>query len=173
MTEADRLTRNLTMLTQTHPAFRARVDAVVQELEQSGWRPRLQAAWRSPTDQLVAFQTGHSKLRWGYHNATSRTGAPEALAVDLVDDDHPLNPTMTFIIAVSHVARAQGLNTGVDWALPANIRKALNQTIAVNGAWDGKIGWDPLHIEWVGISVAAARAGARPSSPSTSPEVPV
>jgi hypothetical protein len=65
------------------------------------------------------------------------------------------------------------LNTGVDWALPANIKAALNQTIAVNGEWKGKIGWDPLHVEWVGISVAAAKAGARPAAASTSTEVNV
>jgi hypothetical protein len=163
MREPDRLARNAARLEEVNPVFRDKLVATIWDLEHEGHRPRIQIAWRSPADQMVAYSTGHSKLQWGFHNATTPDGRPDALAVDVVDDDFPLDPRRAFIVAVSHFARQHGLNTGIDWALPFNIKAAVNAAVAANVEWLGKIGWDPLHIEWVGISVADAKRGVRPA----------
>ena len=91
--------------------------SVIEALEGQNIRPRIQQAWRSPAEQLEAFNSGHSKLKFGYHNATGKNGEKEALAVDLLDDDAPLNPSVRYLLAVfradAAVAAAQGRYTHV------------------------------------------------------------
>ena len=41
-----------------------------EELEAEGWRPRIQDGWRSIAAQELAFNSGHSKLKFGFHNVT-------------------------------------------------------------------------------------------------------
>lgn len=87
MREDARLSRNSQRLTELHPEFAARVRSVIAVLEARGFRPRIQDAWRSPEKQLEAVANGNSKHKFGFHNLTSAAGKPEALAVDLLDDD--------------------------------------------------------------------------------------
>jgi hypothetical protein len=63
MNEQARQTRNAQKLLELYPTFRKRLAAVIADLESRGLRPRIQDAWRSPADQLIAFNTGHSKIR--------------------------------------------------------------------------------------------------------------
>ena len=137
---------------------------MIAALEAQGLRPRIQDAWRSPADQLEAFNSGHSKLRFGFHNVTSASGAPEALAVDLLDDNAPLNAGKPFMLRLAAAAEAEGLATGLRWGLPASLRNAIDAAIEAQD-WKAKVkvGWDPLHVEPTGITVQQARQGQRPA----------
>ena len=81
MTEEQRRQQNAERLTELYPTFRTRIASVIDSLESQGMRPRIQDAWRSPEDQLRAFNSGHSKLKFGFHNVTAQDGSKEALAV--------------------------------------------------------------------------------------------
>ncbi|HXQ32542.1 MAG TPA: hypothetical protein VN843_00835, partial [Anaerolineales bacterium] len=87
MNEADRLQHNQRKLQELYPGFRARIEAVLKEIERSGYRPRVQAAWRSPAEQLEAYRRGTSKVQYGFHNVTGAGGEKESLAADIWDDD--------------------------------------------------------------------------------------
>ena len=83
MTEVDRKARNAEKLAQLYPNFAKRIAKVIAALEADGIRPRIQDAYRSPADQLIAFNKGNSKLKFGFHNATtigSATGMSTAFS---------------------------------------------------------------------------------------------
>lgn len=164
MKEDKRLARNAQMLQECFPWFRTRLAAVIGDLEGQQIRPRIQQAWRSPAEQLEAFNTGHSKLKFGYHNATGPNGEKQALAVDILDDDAPLAPSTKYLLSLAIAARDHQLSTGLDWGLPAKLRVPIADAIAARdtAAKISKIGWDPCHIEITGVSVADVKAGVRP-----------
>jgi len=164
MNEAARKQRNQQRLTECFPKFAARVDAVIKDLEAQGIRPRIQDAHRTIADQQKAFNNGFSKVRFGFHNVTGANGKPEALAVDLLDDDHPLNPPRKYIILLAEAAQARGLHPGSFFGLPRALRDGLSKAIQDHN-FDPKIriGFDPTHIEATGISIAEAKAGKRPT----------
>jgi hypothetical protein len=145
------------------PAFAVRVSRVIIELENENLRPRIQDAWRSPEDQLKAFNEGHSKLKYGFHNVTGLAGEKEALAVDLLDDESPLNPGTSYVLRLAAAAEKNGLTTGARWGLPIKLRQSIDKAI-LDKNWGApvKIGWDPLHVEPTGITVSEAKAGKRP-----------
>ena len=163
MDEPARRQRNDRCCSELFPAFRARVTALIADLEGEHIRPRIQQAWRSPADQLTAFNSGHSKLRFGFHNVTGAAGTPEALAVDLLDDDNPLHPPRRYLLRLAAAAERHGLITGIRWGLPGSLRAGIDRAIAA-ADWEApvKIGWDPCHIEVVGLTVRQARSGKRP-----------
>jgi hypothetical protein len=163
MDENARRARNAQKLTELYPIFRVRVSAVIQSLEGQGIRPRIQEAWRSPQAQLDAFSSGHSKLKFGFHNICGAGGTPESLAVDLLDDDNPLSPATSYLLQVAAAARVQQLNTGIRWGLPAALAAAIDAALtAKNWTAPVKVGWDPTHIEPMGLTVTEAKAGKRP-----------
>ncbi len=164
MTEPARLARNTQRQGELFPTFATRLAAMIAALEAEGLRPRIQDAWRSPEDQRKAFESGHSKLLFGFHNVTGSAGEREALAVDLLDDDHPLSPGRPYLLKMAAAAEQQELVTGIRWGLPKAMREAIDAAIAAE-QWDAdvKVGWDPCHVEPTGITVAEARAGARPA----------
>jgi hypothetical protein len=158
MEESARKARNAQRMTTLYPTFAARYARVIQRLEDDGLRPRIQDAWRSPEDQLAAFNSGHSKLKFGFHNVTSATGKPEALAVDLLDDNAPMAPGKPYILKLAAAAAAEGLSTGVRWGLPAAMGEAIDRAIAAQN-WKApvKVGWDPLHVEPTGMTPQEAQ----------------
>ena len=164
MNESQRRLRNQARLAELYPTFAVRVAGLIAELEDEGWRPRIQDGWRSPADQLKAFQSGHSKLRYGFHNVTGADGRPEALAVDLLDDDAPLTPGRPYLLRLAAAAGHAGLLSGIRWGLPAALAQAVDDAIA-HRDWAApvKLGWDPTHVEPLGLTVAQARAGQRPT----------
>lgn len=162
MTEAARLLRNRTRLMECHPVVRTQLAQVLTAMLALGYRCRIQCAWRSPEDEETAYREGHSAVAWGFHNASTPDGKPDALAADVLDDDAPLAPSRAYLLALTRVAHAHGLNTGILWGLPDNTRVAINAALATGGDWTGPLGWDPTHLECVGISIAAARSGRRP-----------
>jgi len=164
MTEPKRQQRNTERLLELFPTFRARITNVISELETEGIRPRIQDAYRSPIDQLKAFNTGHSKLKFGFHNVTGPNNEKESLAVDMLDDDNPLNISTRYLLKLAHASEKNGLKTGIRWGLPNKLRLAIDTALAAQD-WDAsvKIGWDPTHVEPVGITVTKAKSGIRPS----------
>ena len=162
MTEAERHNRNNLRLLECWPAFARKVKAVLADLEGHGLRPRIQCAWRSPAAQLAAFKAGNSKLKFGFHNVTSKAGKPEALAVDILDDDHPLDPPTRFLLMLASSARAHGLQSGILWGLSTARRKKIEEVLASKN-WDARVavGWDPCHVEVTGLTVTRAKAGGR------------
>ena len=164
MKEADRKKRNDDRLTELFPTFGARLRKVIGALEKGGIRPRIQDAWRSPADQKKAFDSGHSKLLFGFHNVTAPDGTPEGLAVDLLDDDSPLSPGNAYLLRLAAEAEKAGLMTGVRWGVPNKLIVAIDQAIA-DKDWNAnvKIGWDPTHVQPTDVTVAQAKAGRRPA----------
>lgn len=163
MKEVDRKKRNAERLSQLYPTFRDRLVQLIVFLEGNGLRPRIQDAWRSPADQKKAFDSGHSKLLFGFHNVTAKDGTPESLAVDLLDDDSPLDSGRRYLLQLAGAAEKMGLETGIRWGVPVKLVKAIDQAIHDEN-WNSnvKVGWDPTHVQPTGISVAEARAGKRP-----------
>ena len=164
MKDTARHQRNQQRLQELFPTVAARVAAVIRELEDEGWRPRIQDAWRSVAAQEAAYEAGHSKLRYGFHNVTGADGRPEALAVDLLDDDAPLNPGKPYLLRLAAAAEQAGLATGIRWGLSAKLAQAIDSAISLRD-WQApvKIGWDPTHVQPAGLTVAQARAGSRPA----------
>lgn len=164
MNEAARRQRNHDRLQQLYPPFAARVVTVIDELEAEGWRPRIQDAWRSPAAQRAAFAAGHTALAFGLHNITAADGRPQALAVDLLDDDAALTPGKPYLLRLAAAAGAAGLVSGIRWGLSARLARAIDEAIALRD-WQAavKIGWDPTHLQPQALSVAQARAGQRPT----------
>ena len=164
MDEAQRKARNTQRMQECHTWFRKHLEVTIKILEDLGFRPRIQDAWRSEEDQLKAFNLGRSKLRYGFHNVTGAQGQKEALAVDLLDDNSPLNPSLPYLLAVAIVANQHRLTTGLTWGLPARLRKPIEAAIDARkfDASIAKVGWDPCHVEVTGVTVAEAKAGRRP-----------
>lgn len=163
MNESDRKKRNTERLIQLYPSFRVRLENLINLLEEKHLRPRIQDAWRSPADQKKVFDDGHSKLLFGFHNVTAKDGTPESLAVDLLDDDSPLDPGRRYLLQLAAAAKKVGLETGIRWGVPVKLVKAIDQAIH-DEKWDAniKVGWDPTHVQPSGISVSEAKVGKRP-----------
>lgn len=163
MKEPARKHRNEMMLAECWPSFAKRVRKLIADLEGSGFRPRIQAAHRTIADQRAAYLAGNSKLLYGFHNVTAPDGKPEALAVDLLDDDEPLNPSKSYLVFLAHHCLGRELNTGIYWGLPTTISKGLAAAVAAcDQTYSGKVGWDPTHVETLHVTVAEAKAGKRP-----------
>lgn len=173
MLETERKQRNFTKLQEVHPGMRARLEAVLRELEAAGFRPRIQEAWRSPQDQLAAFNTGKSRVRFGFHNVTSPGGLKEALAADVWDDDRPTTTKTDFMLRLAAAAEKNGLATGIRWDLSENRAKLIDDAIAAKN-WKAPVwvGWDPLHVEVTGLTIEEAREGKRPPIPGAADAPP-
>ena len=171
MDETARTARNTQRLTELDRVFARRVATIIQELEADGFRPRIQDGWRSPESQLEAFSSGHSQLRFGFHNVTGPNGEKQSLAVDLLDDDFPLNSRSDYLLRLAASALENHCQTGVLWGLPPPLREAVRLAIE-RREWNArlKIGWDPTHIEPTDVSVEDARGGKRPRDAARAPK---
>lgn len=175
MNETARRERNTVRLAECWPAFGAAVGWIIARLEYDGFRPRIQDGYRTPADQLAAQQAGRSKLAFGFHNVTAVDGKPESLAVDLIDDDHPLASSAAYCVALAAAAAHVGCQTGILWGLPDPLKVPVRTAIRTRDVPDRlKLGWDPTHIEPLGITPDAARKGRRPVLPAlpSLPETP-
>jgi len=113
---------------------------------------------------MKAFNSGNSKLKFGFHNVTGANGVKESLAVDMLDDDSPLASRKIYLLQLAEAAEKQGLTTGIRWGLPTNLASTIDQVIAAK-SWnaDVKIGWDPTHVQPTGITSTEAKNGKRPA----------
>lgn len=170
MLEADRKIHNQGKLVELHPVFRSRAQAVLQELESAGLRPRITEAWRSAADQEAAYKSGKSQILYGFHNVTMADGGKEALAMDLVDDDNPQTTSTAFMLRLAAAAERNKLITGIRWGLSDDKAQAVNAALAA-GNWNAPVhvGWDPLHVEISGLTTAEARMGKRPLADGNMP----
>lgn len=164
MTEAQRLARNVSRLQECDPVFALALRRTIDRMDAIGLRPRIQDAWRDPVDELRAFNEGRSEVRRGFHSCTGPAGEMQALAADVLDDDHPLDPGRRYLLALARAAEAEGLRTGIRWGLKQADRDAIDAALA-EGDLDApvKIGWDPTHAEITGLTIAEALAGQRPA----------
>lgn len=151
------------MLRECHGVFAVRLSTLISRMQALGYRPRIQQAWRSPMVELAAFKSGRSKVRWGFHCASSLEGKPEALAADVLDDDYPVAPRRDYLLRLAAIGALLHVRTGIEWGLSVPDRMRLTASIA-RGNWeyDGDVGWDPCHVEVADLSIASARRGARP-----------
>jgi LysM repeat protein len=164
MKEADRLARNQQRLTEMFDPMAPVVRRVLDRMEDQGFRPRIQGAWRSKADQLEAFNKGTSGVRFGFHNVTGAGGDKQSLACDVLDDDHPLGPPTKYLLALAIAARAEGLDTGILWSLKSSLAAGVEAAIAARDInRPVKVGFDPTHIQPVGITIAQAKSGKRPT----------
>jgi len=168
MKEPDRLARNKERLTECFPTFAARVALVIGDMETQGFRPRIQDAHRSPADQAAAVAAGHSTVSFSFHNVTGAGGKAEALAVDMLDDDHPVdNVPRKYLITLASVAQKHGLHSGIFFFKsepPPGTREKLQAAVdALNFDPHIVIGFDPTHVETTGVTIAQAKAGKRPA----------
>lgn len=164
MNETARKQRNQQRLTECFPKFAESVRAVIADMESQGFRPRIQDAHRTIEDQLIAFNTGKSDVKFGFHNVTGANGKPEALAVDLLDDNNPLAPKREYVIRLAATAPKHGLQSGIFFRLDQSLRPRLRKAIAdLDFSPSVKIGFDPTHIEVTGISIDEAKNGKRPA----------
>ena len=170
MDETARRKRNEQRLGECFPAFAARLRKVIADMEGEGFRPRIQDGYRTPEDQLKAFEKGNSLVKFGFHNVTGPGGKPESLAVDLLDDDHPLASSRAYVIRLAAFAEKHGLNSGIFFfkssisaSKKAILRAAIRDAIKAKN-FDPKIviGFDPTHLEATGVTITQAKAGKRP-----------
>lgn len=168
MKEPARLERNKQRLTECFPTFAARVAQVTAEMEAQGFRPRIQDAHRTVAQQLINFEKGTTTVKFSFHNVTGDGGKPEALAVDLLDDDHPLeNVPRQYLITLASVAQKHGLRSGIFFFKkepPPGTRQKLKAAVdSLDFDPHITIGFDPTHLEPAGITIAEAKAGKRPT----------
>lgn len=149
MTDDELRIRNESSFKECYHPFADKIKAVIADLTAHGYRVRIQEAYRSPEDQMRAYNTGHSKLTFSFHNITLADGTPQACAVDLLDDADPNANATPFFLMLASSARAHGLSTGVLWGLTDNGRGIVNAAIQQK-SWGSKvrIGWDAGHVEY-------------------------
>jgi hypothetical protein len=163
--EIARNARNAEMLLQLHPVFGARVLRLIGSLEAVGFRPRIQQAFRSLEEQAANKASGASEVIWSFHNAIGKDGQPEALAVDLLDDDYPLRPRMRYVMRMAIDAAALQLETGILWGLAEGPRERLVEAITSRKYdWVCKPGWDPCHVQPADVTLLQAKHGLRPAA---------
>lgn len=172
MTDLDRLARNSMRLKTCNPGFALRAQRLIILLEQHGFRPRIDQSFRTPAEHEQQLAAGTSQSSWSFHMATTPDGRPDALAVDLLDDDYPMPANdqrqwpatfRAYLLTLASLAAGLGLETGLSWGLSAQERQQLAAALATDPLrYEGPCGWDPTHCEPRDLTLAAAKAGRRP-----------
>jgi hypothetical protein len=180
MNEKKRKRHNDEKLGELYPTFRDKIRLILTELESEGFRPRIQEAWRSEKDQLKAFNSHFSQVKYGFHNVTASDGTKEALAVDMEDDSLvnklPVDyDEKEFRLRLTAAVQRQGLVSGIFWGLQKSgpedesfARAAIAAIVnaITNEDWKARIdnwGWDPKHIQPPDMTPEDARKGMRPT----------
>ena len=172
MLESERIAYNKNKLQEFYPFFRTRIEAVLKEMEKAGYRPRVQVAWRSVADQLEAYKRGTTRVQFGFHNISGTSGAKESLAADIWDDDRLEQVKVDFMLHLAAAVAANGMTTGIRWDLADEDSKLIDLALK-HQIWDAKlrVGWDPLHVEPVGLTIDDAKNGKRPDFSQPAPPV--
>lgn len=173
MTEDARRARNVERLGLCYPPFAGRVAAVIARLEAEGFRPRIDQSWRTPAQHAAQLAAGTSQSSWSFHMAVTPDGKPDALAVDLLDDNYPVpvarqaawpNTFRHYLLWLATIAAQWELHTGIAWGLSVAERQALSTALTTDPlSYTGEIGWDPTHLEPRDLTLAAAKHGKRPT----------
>lgn len=163
MQEATRQALNSQRLLLIDASIRAKVAAVIKDLEGHGLKPLIATGvWRNPAEQMNLYKQGRSKVKWGFHCACTKDGKPGSLAADIVDAELSWNASSKFWLMLGSSAMAHGLEWGGLWGLPTSLQIGLIQTIK-NKQWTHpvKFGWDVAHIETKAVTIGEAKAGKR------------
>ncbi len=105
-------------LRSLNPQFRKKVELVLKELKEDGFKAKIFYGWRSQAVQLELFSKKRSKVKFSFHNATKKDGTPNAYAVDIIDSRYGWSnkdETKKFWQALGKAAKNQGLYWGGDW----------------------------------------------------------
>ncbi len=165
MLDVKRRALNAARLLLTNPQLRPKFAAIIRDLEGHGWQPLIDGAvWRSPAKQAELKRKGYSKVSWSFHNATTPSGRPDALAVDITDARHGWNSPTTFWLQLAASAESHGLTTGIYWGLNHHERADIHRAIEKR-TWAAYLvlGWDTAHVQPRDLSIVDARQGKRPS----------
>ena len=165
MLDSERRRVNARRLLELNPVFRPKVQAVLADLESHGLRPYIATGYRSRAEQAKKKADGFSKVSFGLHNCTTKTGKPDSLAVDIVDADLLWNAPRSFWLKLISASEAHGLESGGFWGLNKAKRALVRAAIKAKN-WNVllPLGWDVAHQQWKGISPLAARMGKRPKA---------
>jgi hypothetical protein len=173
MNREKRTSLNQERLALVDETIRPKVQAVLTLLEYRNYQPLIASeVFRSPQKQLELFQRGVTKVRWGFHCATTRDGQAGSLAADIIDADKGWNMNNEFWLRLGKAAFDEGLHWGGFFGLTRNLERLLvvafnfgdpveyfrQQRLPLEKV---KKGWDPAHLEVKGLSIAEARAGVR------------
>jgi hypothetical protein len=165
MTTAERQQTNYKRLQLIHRNLRPKVAAVLSDLEGHNTQPVIDAkVWRKPSEQLALYRQGFSRVKYSYHNCTSRKGTPESMAADIVEARFLWDSPSWFWLKLAASAKAHGLESGIYWGLTTFQRDQISSAIIAQ-EWTTSplsIGWDPAHVQVKGISLLRAKLGARP-----------
>jgi hypothetical protein len=163
MNEERRKKQNHDMLAKVDKTIRPAVAAVLADLEKQGQRPLIDVGvWRSPQEQLEKFKQGFSKVRWGFHCATTKDGKPDSLAADIVDANKMWNASREFWLRLGASAIAHNLGWGGFFGLPKKMKEALRAELKHKKFHSpAKLGWDVAHVETTRVTIAEAKAGKR------------
>lgn len=178
--ELQRRYNNGTKIRQIHTASQPKFQAVINDLEKNGQRPYIAQAWRSEAEQLRLYNQ-RPRVTWvtySYHNATTKSGGPDALAFDLVPYQNNPNAYWEdghddFYLMAASSAKSHKLGSGIYWGLPTSQRQRIDQAITAK-VWKRKppdatkfysgvkFGIDQYHVEHSTLSLAKVKAGKRP-----------
>jgi peptidoglycan L-alanyl-D-glutamate endopeptidase CwlK len=105
-------------LESMNPDFRERVKAILEELENRQFKPKIFFAWRSVEVQLELYRKRRSKVKFSFHNAQKSDGRPHACAVDIIDRRWAWGAAAQangFWDALGDAVRGNRLYWGGDW----------------------------------------------------------
>lgn len=131
--------------------FRQKVCMIVSHGRGHGYKLKVHNALRSVAEQKVKVADGVSKTKNSKHLA-GRDGL--ARAADVIDERWGWKETPLHVwVMIGRLALTQGCEWGGLWGLPFSMRQKFEEFLLDRSkpfdpkAWDGKIGWDPAHVE--------------------------
>ncbi|HEY0076688.1 MAG TPA: hypothetical protein VGB77_21575 [Abditibacteriaceae bacterium] len=167
--EALRVKNNALKLQLIHAPVRAKFAATIRDLEKHKRRPWIVGTYRNPKTQAALKAKGYSKVPWSFHNAQTRQGKPDALAMDVEELNGVLRyrSTPDFYLMMAGAAQSHRLASGcgLGWSLPLTDRARIQTLIARRdwkGKWNRKGNFDPGHVQITGVSLGQAHNGVRP-----------
>ncbi len=130
--------------------FRAKVEAILRNGRELGYSLIVHNALRTIDQQRALVARGHSRTMRSKH-----LGGPDgkARAVDIVDAESGWDAPTRVWVMIGRLALTQGCDWGGLWGLPSKMRRKfeaflMDRSVPFDpSAWDGKVGWDPAHVQ--------------------------
>ena len=130
--------------------FRAKVEAILRNGQALGYSLIVHNALRTVEQQRALVARGTSRTMRSKHLGGIDG---KARAVDIVDAEFGWDAPRHIWLMIGRLSLTQGCSWGGLWGLPRAMRRKLtafltDRSIAFDPyRWDGKIGWDPAHVE--------------------------
>jgi hypothetical protein len=105
-------------LQSMHPDLAPKVRLVLAALKERGFQPKLFYGWRSVAVQAELAASGHSTVKFSFHNAQTKEGKPNSYAADIIDARYAWSKKAQeagFWDALGEEARKQRLVWGGEW----------------------------------------------------------